>query len=583
MEIEILRELNKSGQGFISIEDILKVDVDQFAGIEYDEFPARIAEVAMWLIDHQMNMLVSAEFGQYFVRLPIRKAAKIVHGNALRQDWNRLLERKTYDVVAEEVNIHQANEPEIGYDTVNIFAQRVNVFPPGQEEKSKKKDPFFDFILGNPPFIGKHLQTEEQKADIDLVFAQVNGSGVLDYVACWYLKAAQYIQNTQTKVAFVSTNSLAQGEQVSILWGLLFNFYKIKIHFAHRTFSWKNEAKGNAAVHCVIIGFANFDVPLKYIYDYADIKAEPTERQVKNINPYLAEGNDLVVTKRSTPIENVSPMMYGSKPTDGGHLLLSDEEKAEYLAKEPGGAKFIRPFISAREFLNGENRWCFWLVDANPAEVKQLPILYERIGKVKAMRQESTKLPTRKLAQVPMLFAEIRQPSDHYIVVPLHSSETRRYIPFGFFEPDNIVANSCSCIPNASLYIFGMITSLMHMAWVKTICGRIKSDFRYSGDIVYNNYPFPRNVDLAKKQKVEKAALAVLDAREKYKGNSLADLYDANTMPVELVKAHEFLDKAVDHCYRSQPFISDLNRVEFLLGLYELYSAPLFTKTKKKK
>lgn len=583
LELQILREIFKSGQGFISVADIIKVDVDQFAGIEFDEFAARIAEVAMWLIDHQMNMLVMAEFGQYFARLPLRKSAKIVHANALQIDWRKLFVESHYDVIAEEVNIQQANEPLVELETVNIFAQKVNILPPVKNDKTASSGPFFDFILGNPPFIGKHLQNEEQKADMERVFANVNGAGVLDYVACWYLKAAQYIQNTQTKVAFVSTNSVAQGEQVSVLWGLLFSFYKVKIHFAHRTFNWKNEAKGNAAVHCVIIGFATFDTTSKSIFDYQDIKAEPTERIVKNINPYLAEGNDMVVPKRSNPIENVSPMMYGSKPTDGGYLLLSDQEKEEYLKLEPEGGKFIKPFISAKEFLNGENRWCFWLVGVDPGELKKLPILYKRISMVKQMRLESTKLPTQKLAQVPYLFAEIRQPESAYIIIPRHSSENRRYIPMGFFGAENIVADSCSCIPNASLYLFGMITSLMHMAWVKTVCGRIKSDFRYSSDIVYNNYPFPRNVDAAKWKAVENAAQAVLAAREKYKNNSLANLYDTNTMPLELVKAHVGLDKAVDQCYRPQPFTSELNRIEFLFGLYELYSTPLFTKSKKRK
>ena len=600
LELDILRELNKSGQGFIDVRDLLKVDVDQFTGIEYDEFPARIAEVAMWLVDHQMNMKVSEEFGQYFVRLPLQKAARIVHGNALQLDWNSLIKYNVLDIEVDSVNIFQASEPFEKYQTLNVKAREVNIYQNVEhdEEKSKFGKKVFDYILGNPPFIGKHLQNESQKEDLDLVFRNIQGAGVLDYVACWFLKAAQYIQNTQTKVAFVSTNSVSQGEQVAVLWGLLFTFYKIKIHFAHRTFSWKNEAKGNAAVHCVIVGFycpesglsalspsggARVGWEVKSIFDYEDIKGEPSERKVKNINPYLAEGSDMVVGKRTRPLEQVSPMMYGSKPTDGGFLLMDDEQKVEYIKREPLGKRFIRPFISAKEFLNNENRWCFWLVNADPGELKKLPLLYERIENVKKMRLESTKVPTQKLAQIPMLFAEIRQPTTEYIVVPLHSSENRKYIPVGFFEPESIVSNSCSCIPYASLYLFGVITSQMHMAWVKTVCGRLESRFRYSSDIVYNNYPFPRNVDIFKRKAVEVGAQSVLDARKKYPMSSLSDLYDPITMPIELIKAHEALDKAVDQSYRSQAFPSDLIRIEFLFGLYELYTEPLFKASHLKK
>ena len=303
LEILILLELNKSGQLVMDVRSIIQVDVDQFAGIEYDEFAVRVAEVAMWLIDHQMNVKVSNEFGQYFVRLPLKKAAKIVHGNSLRIAWE--------SVVAKE---------------------KLN------------------FILGNPPFVGKHLQNTQQKAEMGLIFAGVNGAGVLDYVTPWYIKAAQLIQNIDICCAFVSTSSISQGEQVGILWQELYNRYKIKIHFAHRTFSWSNEAKGNAAVHCVIIGFGLQDIENKRIFDYVDIKGEPTEKKIRNINPYLAEGNDLVVLKRTTSICNSSEMLKGSQPTDGGNLLMTDEEKNKYVKQEPDGVNFIRPFISADEF-----------------------------------------------------------------------------------------------------------------------------------------------------------------------------------------------------------------------------------------
>lgn len=536
LEIEILRELNKSGQGFLDVRQIIRVDVDQFGGIEYDEFPARIAEVAMWLCDHQMNMLVSEIFGQYFVRLPLSKAAKILHTNALRINWH---------------NIFDTQQP--------------------------------NYIFGNPPFIGKHLQNDSQKADMQLVFENFQGFGVLDYVTAWYLKSAQIIKDTNIKVAFVSTNSIAQGEQVGILWSLLFNLYKIKIHFAHRTFSWKNEAKGNAAVHCVIIGFAAFDILNKKIFDYEDIKGEAAERKVKNISPYLIEGNDIFVSGKSKPICLISEMIYGSKPTDGGNLLLSNEEKEEFIKIEPSAEKWIKPFISAHEFLNGEKRWCLWLTNISPQELKKMPRVLERIEAVKKMRLASSKISTQKLAQFPTLFGEIRQPNSDYIIIPLHSSENRNYIPIGFFNKDYIVANSCSCIPNADLYLFGQLTSLMHMTWVKYVCGRIKSDLRYSNSIVYNNYPFPQNVSETNKKKVEQAAELVLTVRARYSEASLADLYDPLSMPPDLVKAHQNLDKAVDLCYRPQAFVSELGRIEFLFNLYEQYTAPMFLLEKGKK
>ncbi|VXD22077.1 DNA methyltransferase [Planktothrix paucivesiculata] len=536
LEIKILRELYRKDEGFVDVRIFIQVDVDQFAGIEYDEFAVRVAEVAMWLIDHQMNVKVGNEFGQYFVRLPLKKSAKIVHGNSLRIDWE--------SVVAKE---------------------KLN------------------FILGNPPFVGKHLQNTQQKADMGLIFAGVNGAGVLDYVTPWYIKAARLIQNTDIRCAFVSTSSISQGEQVGILWRELYNRYKIKIHFAHRTFSWSNEAKGNAAVHCVIIGFGLQDIENKRIFDYVDIKGEPTEKRIRNINPYLAEGNDLVVLKRTTSICNSSEMLKGSQPTDGGNLLMTDEEKNEYVKQEPDGLNFIRPFISADEFLNGKKRWCFWLTNIQPNELKKLPLLLKRIESVKQMRMMSSKIATVKWAQYPTVFTENRQPSNDYIILPRHSSENRKYIPIGLCKKHEIVADSCNCIPNATLYLFGILTSEMHMTWVRYVCGRLESRFRYSNTIVYNNYPFPENVSDKQKQKVETAAQKVLDTREKYPDSSLADLYDPLTMPPDLVKAHQALDKAVDLCYRPQPFVSELNRIEYLFSLYETLSAPLLKVEKKKR
>ena len=535
LELEILKELYRKHKSFLDVRLFIQVDVDQFAGIEYDEFAVRVAEVAMWLIDHQMNVKVSNEFGQYFVRLPLKKAARIVHGNSLRIDWE--------SVVAKE---------------------KLN------------------FILGNPPFVGKHLQNAQQKADMEAVFAGVNGAGVLDYVTPWYIKAARLIQDTDIRCAFVSTSSISQGEQVGILWQELYNRYKIKIHFSHRTFSWSNEAKGNAAVHCVIIGFGLWDVENKKIFDYVDIKSEATEKRVRNINPYLAEGNDLVILKRTKPICNAPSMLAGNKAIDGGNLIFTDQEKYQFIQEEPLSARYFKQFIGSEEFINGKSRWCLWLVNAQPQELKKMPLVMKRIENVRQLRLASPDKQARFLADYPTTFRDKHNP-DSAILVPLVSSENRKYVPFGFIDKTIVPSNLCSFIADSSLYLFGILTSEMHMTWIKYVCGRLESRFRYSNTIVYNNYPFPENVSNKQKQKVETAAQAVLDTRAKYPNSSLADLYDPLTMPPDLVKAHQALDKAVDLCYRPQPFVSELNRIEYLFSLYEALSAPLLKVEKKKR
>ncbi|MBS1733433.1 MAG: class I SAM-dependent DNA methyltransferase [Bacteroidetes bacterium] len=560
LEIEVIKTLlfkheklraEVAADAGIDVGQLIKCDVDRFYGIEYEEFPAQIAQVAMWLIDHQMNQLVSNTFGEYYVRLPLRKSATIKHGNALRIDWQSLIDPLPWE----------------------------------------KVEPRYHYILGNPPFIGKHLQNAEQKADMELLFAKVNGAGVLDYVAAWYIKAANYLQSankveekglSKTKVAFVSTNSISQGEQVGVLWNELFNQYHCKIHFAHRTFKWGNEAKGNAAVHVVIIGYSNYDLNEKLIYEYDDIKGEPHELKVKNINPYLVEGRDILVNSRSKAICNVPEIVWGNKPVDGGNLLFTDIEKKDFLAKEPKASKFFRPLLSAKEFLNGENRWCLWLVEAQPNEIREMPYVLEKIKKVKEMREQSVDEGARKLALRPSQFRDTKNPKS-FILIPSATSENRKYIPFGFFNENYIANNSCHMIPDGQLFHFGVITSEMHMIWVKNVCGRLKSDYRYSKDIVYNNFPWPENPTDKQKEAVEKAAQAVLDARAQFPNSSLADLYDPNTMPPALVKAHQALDKAVDLCYRSQPFPNETKRIEFLFELYDKYTAGLFVKEKKGK
>jgi type I restriction-modification system DNA methylase subunit len=540
LEIEILRETYKSGEQVLDISSILWINVDQFYGIEYDEFASKIAEVAMWLIDHQMNMLISEEFGQYFVRLPLSKSAKIVHGNSLRINWE--------DVVLRE---------ELSY------------------------------ILGNPPFSGHHYQNPIQKEDMALVFSGRKGIKVLDYVSCWFKKAAQFIQQSRfpkTVAAFVSTNSITQGEQVSLLWLDLLSNHDIKIHFAHQTFKWGNEAKGVAGVHVVIVGFSNFLPKKRILFEYDNISGDPHSREVDNISPYLVEGPNKVISNRSKPICNVPKMIWGNKPTDGGNFLFKDEmEKNTFLHLEPEASEWIRPFISGRDFINNHFRYCLWLKDIPPSALKRLPYTLKRVEAVKESRLNSSAQLTRNKAGTPTLFAQISQPHTAYLAIPEVSSENRTYIPIAFFESNVIASNKIQMVPEATLFIFEVLTSLMHMSWTKAICGRLESRISYSNTIVYNNYPWPK-VPLSKNvKKVEERAQNILDIRVEFEGSSLADLYDPLTMPPKLVKAHQELDKAVDLCYRPQAFMNEAARIEYLFDLYNQYTMPLMKDEKKSK
>jgi hypothetical protein len=537
LELEIVKALLK-GQQVTSVNDYFLVDVDQFYGIEYEEFPSQIAQVAMWLIDHQMNDQASVHFGQYFKRIPLKKSATIVQGNALHIDWQAIIDSSG--------KLH------------------------------------YDFILGNPPFIGSKFMTAHMRDDLTDILQEDKGAGVLDYVCGWYIKAAKLLQGSQIKCAFVSTNSITQGEQVGILWKLLFNKYHIKIHFAHRTFKWNNEAKGVAAVHVVIIGFAAFDNENKRLYTYETLMAQPYETIVYNINPYLVEGRDNFIESRGKPICSIPEIGIGNKPIDGGFYLFTEQEKVDFLIIEPKAEKYFRKWLGAHEFLNGYHRWCLWLGDANPTELRAMPEVTKRIEEVRKYRLLSPSIPTKKLAQTPTRFHVENMPHDTYLIIPEVSSERRHYIPIGFESPATLASNLVKIVPNASIYHFGMLMSLMHMVWVKYVCGRLKSDYRYSKDIVYNNYPWPQNVNGKQKQAMEKAAQQVLDVRAQFPDSSLADLYDPNAMPPALMKAHQQLDKAVDLCYLPQPFINETKRIEYLFELYDKYTAGLFAQTTKK-
>lgn len=545
LEIELLKAKFKN-QMATNIENYVNIDVDQFYGIEYEEFPAQIAQVAMWLIDHQMNMLVSETFGDYYARLPLRKSANITHGNALRIDWQSLVQ-----------------------------------FMPWDKEESR-----FNYIFGNPPFYGAMWLNDEQRHDIDLIFGKTKGAGVLDYVTSWYIKSSQYLNEAKTrkiKCAFVSTNSITQGEQVGILWPILLNEYSIKIHFAHRTFKWSNEAKGNAAVHVVIIGFSNYDTNNKQLFEYNTITSDPSVQIVDNISPYLVAAKDFVIKTRQQPLCNVPKMIWGSQPRDGGNFILSREEYDKFIEKEPNAKKFIREYIGGYELVNNVKRYCLWLVNISPTELKLLPEIVKRVNAVRDSRLQSKAPSTRKFASTPTLFAQIAEIDADYLAIPEVSSERRIYIPISFLKRTTIASNKLQMLPNATTWHFGILTSIMHMTWMQFICGRMKSDYSYSNSLVYNNFPWPENPSEKQKESVEKAAQAVLDARAQYPDSSLADLYDPNTMPPVLVKAHQALDKAVDLCYRPQPFINETKRIEYLFELYDKYTNGLFAGEKKKK
>ena len=520
LELDVLTMLIDNGDQ-ISLDVVTtycRVNVDQFYGIEVEDFPCQIAHVGMWLVDHQMNERVATHFGLNYARLPLRASATIVNENALRIDWNSVV--------------------------------------PKEE---------LDYIMGNPPFVGYHLRNHKQQDDMTLVFGKgFKKYGVLDYVAAWYKKACDYMMNTNIESAFVSTNSISQGQQPAILWEPLMKENNTIINFAHRSFKWGNEAKGKKAqVHCVIIGFSDYkNNKEKKIFSSNESK------KVEHINPYLVDSQDVIISAREHPICNVPEMVYGNKPTDGGFLLLNESEKEELVKEKPLEQKCIRPFLGAKEFLNREKRWCLWLVNTSPNELRKCKSIMKRIEKVKNFRSNSKKTATQKLAAVPTLFGEIRQSSSDYLIVPEISSGNRKYIPMDFAEKHIISSNKLQLIPNATLYHLGVLTSCVHMAWVRAVCGRLGNGYIYSSSIVYNNFIWPSPTKI-QKEAIEKAAQNVLDARKLYPDSTLADLYDPTTMPPELTKAHEKLDKAVKVAYGNKGFESEEEIVASLMKLYK--------------
>lgn len=531
LELSVIKELLGS-ERILDVDTYVRVNVNQFYGIEIEEFPSRIAQVAMWLMDHQMNMLVRDMFGEYYVRIPLRASPSIVCANSLRTDWESIVPKS-----------------ELSY------------------------------ILGNPPFLGARIMDTEQKADLELIFDGLKKSGNLDYVTCWYKKAALYIQNSSIEVAFVSTNSICQGEQVPVLWPELMIKLGVKINFAHTTFRWSNEARGKAAVYCIIVGFGLTDRKEKKVYQYADVDGQPVELPVKQINAYLVDAPVVFIDSRKSSLCPVSPMVFGNMPNDGGNFLLTEDEYHELIKRDSGLSSFIKVFLGAEDFLHNKKRYCFWLYNMSPTSYKNHSVIMDRIEAVRKIREESSREATRVLAKYPMLFGEIRQPENSYILVPRHSSEKRRYIPIGFFDKETIAGDSNIIVPDANLYEFGIITSAMHMAWMRYVCGRLKSDYRYSASIVYNNFPWPNPSDKLK-ENIEEAAQDVLDARAKFPDASLADLYDPDLMPPDLVKAHNKLDRLVEKAY-GKTFTDDAERVAFLFEEYLKLNEGLLAKGKK--
>jgi len=528
LELEVLRAVHSGpGSQFVDIHQELKLDVDQFYGIEIDEFAAQIAQVALWLMDHQMNVRVADEFGMYFARIPLKTSPHIVHGNALRLDWETVVPKER-----------------------------------------------LSYILGNPPFVGSKYQSDEQRAEIVALFGGITGSGILDYVCGWYVRAADLMQGTSITCAFVSTNSISQGEQVGVLWGALLR-KGMKISFAHRTFQWSNEARGVAAVHCVIIGMVHGEPARRTIYEYDTLRGEPHAVTVRNINPYLVDAPDVVLPSRSSPLCNVPEIGIGNKPIDDGNYLFTTAERDAFLRQEPGAAPYFRRWIGSDEFINRYERWCLWLGEVAPDVLRSMPLVMARVEAVRMFRLASKSAPTQKLANTPTRFHVENIPDAPYLLIPEVSSERRAFIPMGFIQPDTMSSNLVKIAPHATLYHFGILNSTMHMAWVRYTCGRLESRYRYSKDIVYNNYPWPRDSSDRQIKAIEEAAQSVLDAREQFPQSSLADLYDPLTMPPELTKPHQALDRAVDAAYGKRTFTGDAERVAFLFELYQQYTSLL--------
>ena len=533
------------GQGQFDLEDrkLVHVSINQFYGIEINDFAVTVAQTAMWIAECKMMEDTNRILSKNFTPLPLTDSAKIVEGNALRMDWEGLLSNSD------------------------------------ESECSANAPRHFDYIMGNPPFIGAKMMSAEQKKEATELFGKIKLANSIDYVVAWYFKAAALIKDTKTQCAFVSTNSVSQGLQVSPIWKTLKQCYGLEIDFAWKTFVWDSEATEKAHVHVVIIGFHCGDLAAKGAQSGRKVLFENDgcAREAKHINGYLMDGADVFIDSRSSSAFGAPDMMFGNMPNDGGNFLLTPEEKSELLAAEPGLERFVKGFVGAEEFINGRKRYCLWLKHATPADIRGSKELSRRVSNVRELRLASSAAPTREKANIPHLFFFAPHPDKGtYLLVPGVSSEKREYVPLGFFDETMVASNATLIVPGATLYHFGVLTSSVHMAWMRTVCGRLKSDYRYSAAIVYNNFPWPGGVGAECRTpranfeaEIEKTAQGILDARALYSDSSLADLYDPLTMPPELRKAHAANDAAVMKAYG---FPSNLTEPEIVSRLFEMYA-----------
>ncbi|MBE6339136.1 MAG: class I SAM-dependent DNA methyltransferase [Bacteroidales bacterium] len=578
LENKVISTLNK-GEKVIGFEDFIYVKISQFYGIEINDFAVTVAKTALWIAESQMMEETERILGMNLNFLPLKTNAYIVEGNALRTDWSTLLP------------IDKGACPLARDGEANLFA--------GFTTQTDGTAHHYDYIIGNPPFVGARLMSEEQKKDVFSIFGNTKNVGNLDYVACWYKKAADLMatycrdaarrvstgmeHRVYTRAALVSTNSITQGEQVAILWKPLFEKFGVHIDFAWRTFRWDSESNQKAHVHCVIVGFTCRDA-LNASADAknTDARSASLQRRIfnadgtiinaQNINAYLLDAPNVFAESRQHPICDVPEIGIGNKPIDGGNYLFTEEEKNEFVKKEPNAEKYFRKWLGADEFINGWYRWCLWLGDCSPTEIRTMPECLKRVQKVRELRLASKSEGTRKIADTPTRFHVENMPSTTYIIIPETSSENRAYVPIGFMSPNVFCSNAIRLIPSATLYDFGVLTSSVHMAWMRAVCGRLKSDYRYSKDIVYNNFVWPEKIE-NEKLKIEKTAQAILDARALYPDSSLADLYDETLMPVELRKAHRANDEAVLAAYgwASTSGHAPLSEEEIVARLFELY------------
>jgi hypothetical protein len=566
LENKVIHELQGGQMMMGTLVNPVKVSIQQFYGIEINDFAVTVATTALWISEAQMLAETERIVHQDIDFLPLKTYANIREGNALRMDWDiieitadipTILAKSTY-IKFEEDQV-MVNEPTIKFDEVNLITTGINRGP----KPPKRARIHYDYIMGNPPFVGARMMDESQKQDMAHVFgSKWKNIGNLDFVCCWYKKAADLMDlHRDVRTAFVSTNSICQGEQVANLWAPLFQD-GIHINFAHRTFQWDSEASQKAHVHVVIVGFSYYGGGVKRIFDNGNLHI------ATNINAYLADAPDVFMYSRQHPIANVPEIGIGNKPIDGGNYLFEKEEMEEFIRMEPKSAAYFKPWYGSVEFIHQKPRYCLWLGDCSPAELRQMPHCVKRIESVRKVRLNSKSEGTRKLADRPTRFHVENMPKCHFIIVPSTSSENRRYIPMGFMPPTVLASNAVHLIPDATLFHFGVLESNVHMAWMRVVCGRLKSDYRYSKDIVYNNFPWPSPTE-EQKSRIEQTAKAILDVRAKYPDSSFADLYDPNLMPYDLLKAHRDNDRAVMAAYG---FPTKMTESDCVAALFNLYS-----------